>query len=143
MVIIKIMLKLFTKISSIILLSICIVSCVLLDTEKPVLTIIDPAENIEEIDQLMFLISGTASDDVGLISVEIRIDDNEYLAVEGLDEWNYLAVFTETDLGPHYFTIKAKDSSNNESFIYKQFTLIEKKEVSAATDQTTQANEQN
>jgi hypothetical protein len=51
-------------------------------------------------------VTGTATDDVGLTSVEIRIDDGSWIACAGLENWNYLLNTTMMAYGLH--TVEAR-----------------------------------
>ena len=96
-------------------------SCTLFDFEKPAVAILAP-EDGETVPKL-FMITGTASDAVGIRSVQIRIDEGEYTAVDGGSTWQYLCAITVE--GTHYITVRAEDYSGNSGFTYITVTVAE------------------
>jgi len=77
------------------------------DNIKPTIEIITPKNS--EIISNIYMITGTASDKNGdgtLISVEIMINENEWIKVEGTKEWNYELLTYDYQDG--YYTIKAR-----------------------------------
>jgi hypothetical protein len=60
-----------------------------------------------------FMITGTASDDVELIYVEVKIDEGMYQKTMGLTNWSY--VFNNITLGTHTVSVRALDNHANET----------------------------
>ena len=108
------------KISVLLTFLITISSCSIFDTEAPEITVTSPAN--EESIISPFLISGTASDNISLTKVEVRIDSGAYVSVEGLESWNYITTISTE--GIHFITLKATDSGYNESFVYLEIDII-------------------
>ncbi|MBN1648167.1 MAG: hypothetical protein JW874_09055 [Spirochaetales bacterium] len=95
--------------------------CSVFDKESPVIAIESP-ENLAEVAS-PFLVTGTASDNVEVTSVQYRVDTGTYADVEGREEWT--VILDITTLGRHYITIKAADGNRNTAYAYLELEVIE------------------
>ncbi|MEA3558753.1 MAG: Ig-like domain-containing protein, partial [Candidatus Thermoplasmatota archaeon] len=79
------------------------------DTEPPTVVITEPRSN-DSIETGILKVFGWALDDVGLASVEIRLDGGEWRPVTGLQSWEH-----EFDLmkGIYIIEVRAEDTSGN------------------------------
>ncbi len=65
-------------------------------------------------------ISGTASDNVGLASVQVKIDNGIFANAIGTTSWSFNTIF---DIGNHTVTAKATDQAGNMNTATRSFTL--------------------
>jgi hypothetical protein len=77
----------------------------------PELTLITPMDGQQL--SSTFQISGTASDDVEVFDVYVKLDDGEYVKAQGVTNWNY--TFNSVSLTAHTITIRVRDNDNNET----------------------------
>jgi hypothetical protein len=96
-------------------------SCTLFDFEKPAVSILTPEDG--ETVPMLFMVTGTASDAVGIRSVGIRIDDGEYAAADGSSIWQHLCSVSRE--GEHYITARVEDYSGNFNYTYITVTVDE------------------
>ncbi len=101
--------------------------CALFDSEAPVITISNPIDGATV--ESLFAITGTASDNVSVTSVSIKIDTDEYSEVEGLETWREVKSLPTT--GTHIITIKAEDFRGNISFADVTISVDESETITA------------
>lgn len=85
-------------------------SCALFDTIKPTVEIDSPNNN-SSYPTGKRKIRGKASDNVGVKSVEVRIDDSDFSQASGDEEWEY--VYTFRSVSSYRITVRALDMSGN------------------------------
>jgi glycosidase len=83
------------------------------DTNPPTLTIQSPTNNAWLSGPLV--ISGTATDNVALQKVELRLDNGPWLAATGTLSWSYSLNSSNFLNGPHVISARATDTANNTS----------------------------
>ena len=83
------------------------------DTTAPVVVITSPAMNAQTSVGTAILVTGTASDDVGVTSVSATDDAGRMYAVSGLADWSFTVDTTAIAPGPITFTIVALDAAGN------------------------------
>ena len=81
------------------------------DIVPPLITMQSPASNAVVTGNLN--ISGTASDNVSVQKVEIRLDNGPWVTAGGTSAWNYSLNSSNFLNGPHVVSARATDSSNN------------------------------
>jgi hypothetical protein len=57
------------------------------------------------------LVTGSAHDDGGVVSVEVSIDDGQWSAAEGASTWTYMLGTVQLGFGTHRFSVRAFDRS--------------------------------
>lgn len=77
----------------------------------PQLTVISPTP--DQTVPSTFTVTGTATDDVEILYVEVKLDDGEFQRAMGLTNWTY--VFNNVSLEDHILTVKAMDNHANET----------------------------
>jgi hypothetical protein len=93
--------------------------CSIFDYTAPDLTIKTPNEG--ETVSSVFILSGTASDDNVLKSVEYSLDGDDWEDAEGLENW--YKIISLSDSGEHYISVKATDYNENISVKLVSFEL--------------------
>ena len=102
----------------------------LIDVTKPIIDIDNPLNNSvfrigEEIS-----FTGTASDNVGVLAIELMLDDDvanlEDITLSYKNgEWSYELQTNDLTDGEHTITLKAFDAADNNASNKIQFTLLE------------------
>ncbi|MEY2429441.1 MAG: hypothetical protein QOJ40_2326, partial [Verrucomicrobiota bacterium] len=80
------------------------------DSVPPLVSIQSPAGNA--IVTANLTISGTASDNIAVQKVEIRLDNGPWVTASGTSTWNYSLNSSNFLNGPHMVSARATDSSN-------------------------------
>jgi glycosidase len=81
------------------------------DTNSPTLTIQSPTNNAQIAGSLV--ISGTATDNVAVQKVELRLDNAPWQAAIGTLSWSYSLNSSNFLNGPHVISARATDTANN------------------------------
>lgn len=91
-----------------------------LDQSPPSLTILGPA-NGATLTSSQATISGTASDNISVLRVEVSMDGGSFARADGLTRWSYMAPGLAD--GPHTATVRATDFDGNEATTEVSFTV--------------------
>jgi hypothetical protein len=83
------------------------------DTTKPVVTITIPGSGLTVGGVLS--VTGTASDNVSVATVQVKIDGGDYANATGTTSWTYTLDTTTLGAGTHTVTARATDGSANTS----------------------------
>jgi len=81
------------------------------DLSSPVVSIVSPSNNAVISDSLS--ISGTATDNIAVQKVEIRLDSGPWLTTSGTNNWSYSINTSNFLNGPHQLSARATDTSGN------------------------------
>lgn len=100
------------KILSILVVILAPLSCTMLDFEAPIVEITSHVDG-ETLDSTE-LIQGTASDNLALKSVRIKVDNGNFQEVEGQESW--FIMLNVGSAGPHFITVEALDWNQNKSY---------------------------
>jgi len=95
----------------------------IVDTIAPsieITSINDTALNGADTGRFNVTIAGTASDNVGLASVQVKIDDGVFTNAVGTTSWSFNTILSS---GNHTVTARATDNAGNMNSVTKQFTL--------------------
>ena len=84
---------------------------VISDSSDPTVGITSPAEN--DTVQGTITVEGTASDDVAVDRVEVKVDDRSWSLASGTDSWTYTLNTVALTDGAHTITARANDTSGN------------------------------
>ena len=82
---------------------------VTVDTANPTVAITSPADGAT-LDSTSVVVSGTASDDVGVEKVELSLDGTNYIVATGTTSWSGTMTLSE---GPNTIFARATDTSGN------------------------------
>lgn len=80
--------------------------------EPPIIEITKPAEGAKVFG--LIEVAGTSSDTDGSVElVQIMIDDDKWIDLEGIAEWSYQIETTNLSNGPHTISVRAYDGENH------------------------------
>ena len=91
------------------------------DTQVPVVAISSPPSGATV--SGVFAVSGTASDNMALSVVEVRVDSGSYMTASGTTSWQRSIDSRTYANGAHTITVRATDSSGNQASAARTFTF--------------------
>jgi hypothetical protein len=83
------------------------------DTIPPIIVLQSPSNDAVVAGSVT--LSGTATDNVSVQKVEVRLDNGPWLVANGTSAWNYSLNSSNFLNGPHQVAVRATDSANNVS----------------------------
>jgi len=84
-------------------------NCKKCDTQRPTVSITAPSASAVVSGTVP--VSGSASDNVGVVKVELKVDSGAFVAVSGTASWSYSWVTTSITNGTHTLTARATDAA--------------------------------
>jgi Bacterial Ig domain len=84
------------------------------DTIRPSVAITAPANSSSHAANTSIIVQGTASDNVGVRDVRVRVDSGSYQTASTTNSWaNWSTTITIPTTGQHRITVNARDAAGN------------------------------